>query len=70
MGKKAFYLDMLRMYIENQGEAPARIRQSLTGGDYETAQRLAHTAKGVSGNIGATEVQELAARVEKAIKRA
>jgi len=68
MGKKTFYLDMLRMYVENQGEAPARIRQSLTAGDYETAQRLAHTAKGVSGNIGATGVQELAARVEKAIK--
>jgi len=42
------------MYIGNQGEAPAEIRQSLDGGDYETAQRLAHTAKGVSGNIGAT----------------
>jgi len=68
MGKKAFYLDMLRMYIGNQGEAPAEIRQSLDGGDYETAQRLAHTAKGVSGNIGATDIQELAARVEKAIR--
>jgi len=34
----------------------------------ETAERLAHTAKGVSGNIGATELQGLAARLEKAIK--
>jgi two-component system, sensor histidine kinase and response regulator len=68
MGKKAFYLDMLRMYVENQGETPARIRRSLADGDYETAQRLAHTAKGVSGNIGATNLQELAARVEKAVQ--
>ena len=68
MGKKAFYLDMLGKYIDNQGQAPAQIRQSLDGGDYGTAERLAHTAKGVSGNIGATEMQELAARVEKAIK--
>jgi HPt (histidine-containing phosphotransfer) domain-containing protein len=68
MGKKAFYLDMLGKYIENQGEAPARIRGSLDDGDYSTAERLAHTAKGVSGNIGATEVQELAAQVEKAIR--
>lgn len=29
---------------------------------------MAHTAKGVSGNIGAVQVQELAALVEKAIK--
>jgi len=68
MGKKGFYLDMLKKYVENQGEAPARIRRSLDEGDYATAERLAHTAKGVSGNIGATKIQELAACVEKAIK--
>ncbi len=68
VGKKDFYLTMLRKYIDNQSEAPAQIRQSLEAGDYATAERLAHTAKGVSGNIGATRLQELAAAVEKAIK--
>jgi two-component system sensor histidine kinase/response regulator len=68
MGKQAFYRDMLRKYIENQGEAPAQIRQSLDAEDYGTAERLAHTAKGVSGNIGATQVQALAATLEKAIR--
>jgi two-component system sensor histidine kinase/response regulator len=68
MGKKPFYLDMLRKYIDNQGQAPVQIRESLAAGDDATAERQAHTAKGVSGNIGATGVQELAARVEKAIK--
>jgi PAS domain S-box-containing protein len=68
MGKKPFYLDMLKKYIENQCDAPAQIRRSLKAGDYGTAERQAHTAKGVSGNIGATQLQELAARVEKAIK--
>jgi len=68
MGKKTFYLDMLRKYIDNQGEAPGQISRSLAAGDYVTAERQAHTAKGVSGNIGATQLQELAARVEKAVK--
>jgi two-component system sensor histidine kinase/response regulator len=68
MGKQAFYLDMLRKYIDNQGQAPAQIRQSLDAEDYGTAERLAHTAKGVSGNIGATQVQALAATLEKAIR--
>mgnify|MGYP000873121363 CR=1 FL=1 len=68
MGKKAFYLDMLRKYIDNQSDAPMQIRQSLDVGDYPTAERLAHTAKGVSGNIGASNLQEMAAEVEKAIK--
>ena len=68
MGKKAFYVDMLRKYIDNQGQAPAQIRQSLDADDYGTAERQAHTAKGVSGNIGATQLQGMAATLEKAIR--
>jgi PAS domain S-box-containing protein len=68
LGKKDFYLKVLGMFLTNQGDAPAQIRQSLDTGDYGTAERLAHTAKGVSGNIGAVELQELAAKVEKAVK--
>jgi two-component system sensor histidine kinase/response regulator len=68
MGKKAFYIDMLRKYIDNQGDAPALIRRSLDADDYATAERQAHTAKGVSGNIGATELQGMAAALEKAIR--
>jgi two-component system, sensor histidine kinase and response regulator len=68
MGKKAFYLDMLKKYVANQGQAPAQISRSLDAGDYGTAERLAHTAKGVSGNIGAVQLQELAAALEKAIR--
>jgi len=56
------------MFITNQGDAPVQIRQSLDAGDNATAERLAHSAKGVSGNIGATGLQALAAVVEKAIK--
>ncbi|MEI6876916.1 MAG: response regulator, partial [Spirochaetota bacterium] len=68
MGKRPFYITMLRKFLENQGRAPEEIRASLDAGDRDTAARLAHTAKGVSGNIGAGRVQELAATVEKAIK--
>ncbi|MDX9820452.1 MAG: transporter substrate-binding domain-containing protein [Syntrophales bacterium] len=68
MGKESFYRDMLRKYVENQGAAPAQIRQSLDADDFPTAQRLAHTAKGVSGNIGATHLQELAASLEHAFR--
>ena len=68
MGKKTFYVEMLKKYIDNQGRAPAQIRQSLDADDYATAERLAHTAKGVSGNIGATALQGMAAALEKAIR--
>jgi two-component system, sensor histidine kinase and response regulator len=68
LGKKDFYLTMLKKYVENQGQAPAQISRSLDAGDHKTAERLAHTAKGVSGNIGAMQLQELAADLEKAIR--
>ena len=68
MGRKAVYLDILRKYIDNQASLPAKIRHRLDADDYGTAERLAHTAKGVNGNIGAMNLQELAAQVEKAIK--
>ncbi|MFZ4437089.1 MAG: response regulator [Syntrophales bacterium] len=68
MGKKTFYVEMLKKYIDNQGQAPAQIRQNLDAADYATAERQAHTAKGVSGNIGATGLQGMAAALEKAIK--
>ena len=68
MGKKAFYLDMLRKYAEKQIEIPDQIRQTLAANDPGTAERLAHTIKGVSGNIGATGVQAIAAELEHSIK--
>jgi two-component system sensor histidine kinase/response regulator len=68
MGKKTFYVDMLKKYIDNQGDAPTQIRRSLDSDDDATAERQAHTAKGVSGNIGATALQGLAAALEKAIR--
>jgi two-component system sensor histidine kinase/response regulator len=68
MGKKALYLDLLKKYMENQAAAPVQIRDSLDNQDFQTAERLAHSAKGVSGNIGATELQGIAAELEKTIR--
>jgi two-component system sensor histidine kinase/response regulator len=68
MGKKKLYMSLLKKYIEDQGQTIVRIRQSLGEGDRGTAERLAHTSKGVSGNIGASVVQEKAAAVEAAIR--
>jgi len=40
----------------------------LEGNDRDTAERLAHTLKGASGNIGATGLQQLAEELETAIR--
>ena len=68
LGKKPLYLSMLRKFIASQKSATAEIHKALEGNDWNTAERLAHTLKGVSGNIGATGLQELAEKIETAIK--
>jgi two-component system sensor histidine kinase/response regulator len=67
-GKKPLYLAMLRRYATSQAEAGQQIRQALAANDQATAERIAHTLKGVSGNVGATTVQDLAGAVEQAIR--
>jgi two-component system sensor histidine kinase/response regulator len=67
-GKKTLYLAMLARFIAGQGPVGAQIREALAAGDPATAERLAHTLKGVSGNVGATRIQALAGELEQAIK--
>ena len=68
MGKKPLYLAMLQRYVTGQRDCADNIRLALAAGDAATAQRAAHTLKGVSGTIGATDVSLLAGAVETAIR--
>lgn len=68
LGKLPRYMKMLNSYVVTQEHVAAAIRDVLNARDYETAERLAHTAKGVAGNIGATELQAIAVTLEKLIK--
>ena len=66
-GNQALYRRLLIKYVEGQEAAPAELRAALAAGDRATAERIAHTAKGVSGNIGADQPQQAAAALERAI---
>ena len=68
MGKKQLYITMLRKYIAGQKACPQAIRAALDTQDWATAQRAAHTLKGVSGNIGATDIPSYADTVERALR--
>ncbi len=67
-GKRTLYLDLLRKFAEGQRNATEQIRQSLARGDTATAERIAHTLKGIAGNVGATGIQNEAAVVEHGIR--
>jgi two-component system, sensor histidine kinase and response regulator len=66
-GNRKLYLKLLRQFIDQQGPAAVQITDALARNDAELAERLAHTVKGVAGNLGARAVQQAAARLEKAI---
>lgn len=68
LGKKSLYLKMLHKFVASQSSFLPEITQALGEKDYGFAERLAHTLKGVAGNIGAQELQQEAAELEKAIK--
>lgn len=68
LGKTGLYLNMLRKFVAGQKNFPDLIEQALDAGDWATAERLAHTLKGVAGNIGASELQEEAGKLEAALK--
>jgi two-component system sensor histidine kinase/response regulator len=68
LGKKALYLAMLRRYVSGQRTVCAQIHEALAMGDMPTAERLAHTTKGVSANVGATGIQNLAGALEQSLR--
>jgi len=68
-GNRALYRRILRKFVHSQRDAVARIRQSVAEGRREEAIRLAHTLKGVAGNIGAAGLQAQALALETMLKR-
>jgi two-component system, sensor histidine kinase and response regulator len=69
LGKKSLYVAMLRRYVAGQENVIRDIREAWRSGDKTTAERLAHTTKAVSANIGATLVQDRAAVLEDALRQ-
>ena len=66
-GNRQLYRDLLGQFAAKQGNAAAQISTALESGDHAAAERIAHTVKGVAGNIGITGVQSVAQKLEKAL---
>jgi two-component system sensor histidine kinase/response regulator len=67
-GNKRLYVKLLRQLADQQADAVRKIRAALAMNDIESATRLAHTLKGVAGNLGAGGVQHAAAAVETLLR--
>jgi signal transduction histidine kinase/DNA-binding response OmpR family regulator len=66
-GNRKLYLKLLRQFCTQKADSPQQIAELLNAGDLASAERKAHTAKGVAGNLGMKTVQLAAGELEKAI---
>jgi PAS domain S-box-containing protein len=68
-GNRAFYLQMLRRFHDDQKDAVARIGVALLGEEQRsTAERVAHNLKAVAGQLGVKGVQRTAEQIEQKIR--
>jgi len=66
-GNRKRYESLLQRFSDSQSHAIDDIRAALAANDSPTAQRLAHSLKGASANLGANALAEVAATAEAAI---
>ena len=67
-GNVALYYSLLEKFRTNQRNAVKTIREALASNDPKTSERLAHTLRGIAGNLGAEYLQNQAELLEKNIK--
>ncbi len=67
-GNQRLYRNLLLQFAAKQAEAPAQIYAAIDSGDMKLAERVAHTVKGVAGNLGLGEVFSVAEKLERAIR--
>nr|WP_315190590.1 response regulator [uncultured Albidiferax sp.] len=68
LGRESLYLSMLAKFATGQRDVLVRIAAALPD-DRATAERLAHTLRGLAGSLGATELQGDATALETAIRQ-
>jgi PAS domain S-box-containing protein len=68
-GNMKLYKELLFKFARDNAGAHQEIVDALGKNDRELAQRLAHTVKGTSGNIGASGLYMVAGELESAIAR-
>ena len=67
-GNRQLYRTILARFVQGQARAATQIHEALATGNLPAAERLAHTLKGVSANIGAEDLRQLAASLEDALR--
>ncbi len=62
------YLEVLSMFINDYSSSAEEIINFYNEGRFEDAHRIAHTFKGIAGNIGAPKLKEIATNLDLKFK--
>ncbi|TXT36243.1 MAG: PAS domain-containing protein [Comamonadaceae bacterium] len=68
MGQRPLYLRQLKRFFDSYQDFATLFAAALVDTDTQAATRAAHTLRGIAGNLGATDLQHAAARLEQACK--
>jgi two-component system sensor histidine kinase/response regulator len=67
--KPEFYVSLLRKFVLAQEDAMQRLQQALDVADFATAERIAHTLRGVAGSLGAKVLPAQAEQLEMLLRK-
>jgi PAS domain S-box-containing protein len=68
-GNKRLHRALLVQFAASHGDVHSQILTAIEIGDRKLAERIAHTVKGVAGNIGLGKVFTAAEKLERAIRK-
>jgi HPt (histidine-containing phosphotransfer) domain-containing protein len=66
-GNVALYYSLIEKFKANE-HVVLKIREAMAAGDLKTAERLAHTLRGIAGTLGAESLQSEAEQLENKFK--
>jgi PAS domain S-box-containing protein len=69
LGNRTLYMNLLAKFHRDYADATSRVKDALDDDDTEQAQHLIHTIKGVSGSIGANDLERTTSELETAVIR-
>jgi HPt (histidine-containing phosphotransfer) domain-containing protein len=68
-GDPELLLDLIQMFLDDSPSKVAAVEQGLATGDFEKAERAAHSLKGSAGTLGARLVQDVCELLQVSTRR-
>ncbi|MDQ1331483.1 MAG: hypothetical protein QG578_1751 [Thermodesulfobacteriota bacterium] len=66
--EKEEYMELIGLFISTTADDIGKLMTAINKGDFNTAERAAHSIKGASSSLGLTEIANEAKKIEYAAK--